>query len=185
MRGISCLKGCGASIENIKEYCELCRLPESRETLYARYQVILRQREQAYKRIEEAKATAAYMEEKVKHYEQILSGFIPDDSNPETWTEDARPDKYELWEWAAAFQIHVCYFTTHEHLHKVHNFSMRKIDGSSRSLENCRLIIFHTFILQPCQCAGERAHTRPARPTAVLFLRRPASGSVLASSGPG
>lgn len=92
MQGITCLKGCGASIEDIKEYCDLCRLPESRETLYARYQIILRQREQAYKRIEEA--TAAYMDEKVQHYEQILSGLIPDDSNPENWTETTRPKKH-------------------------------------------------------------------------------------------
>ena len=90
-QGIACLKGCGASIEDIKEYCDLCRLPESGETLYARYQIILRQREQAYKRIEEANATAAYMDEKVQHYEQILSGLIPDDSNPAYWTEDTRP----------------------------------------------------------------------------------------------
>lgn len=94
MQGIACLNGCGASIEDIKEYCDLCRLPESRETLYARYQIILRQREQAYKRIEEAKATAAYMDEKVQHYEQILSGLIPDDSNPENWTESTRPKKH-------------------------------------------------------------------------------------------
>ena len=94
MQGIACLKGCGASIEDIKEYCDLCRLPESKETLYARYQIILRQREQAYKRIEEAKATADYMDEKVKHYEQILSGLVPDDSNPETWTEDTRPKRH-------------------------------------------------------------------------------------------
>ncbi len=94
MQGITCLKGCGASIEDIKEYCDLCRLPESRETLYARYQIILRQREQAYKRIEEATATAAYMDEKVQHYEQILSGLIPDDSNPENWTETTRPKKH-------------------------------------------------------------------------------------------
>jgi DNA-binding transcriptional MerR regulator len=94
MQGIACLKGCGASIEDIKEYCDLCRQPESKETLYARYQIILRQREQAYKRIEEAKATAVYMEEKVQHYEQILSGLIPDDSNPEHWTEKTRPQKH-------------------------------------------------------------------------------------------
>lgn len=94
MQGIACLKGCGASIEDIKEYCDLCRLPESRETLYARYQIILRQRVQAYKRIEEAKVTAAYMDEKVQHYEQILSGRIPDDSNPEHWTENTRPEKH-------------------------------------------------------------------------------------------
>lgn len=91
MQGITCLKGCGASIEDIKEYCELCRLPESRETLLARYQIIARQREQAYKRIEEAKETAAYMDAKVEHYKEILSGLIPDDSNPQYWTKDTRP----------------------------------------------------------------------------------------------
>lgn len=95
MQGIMCLKGCGASIEDIQEYCALCRLPESRETLYARYQIILRQRKQAYQRIEEVKATAAYMDEKAKHYEQILSGLIPDDSNPEKWTKDTRPEKHK------------------------------------------------------------------------------------------
>lgn len=94
MQGISCLKGCGASIDDIKEYCRLCNLPESKENLEARYQIILRQREQAYKRIEEAKATASYMDDKVQHYEKILSGLIPDDSNPENWTENTRPDKH-------------------------------------------------------------------------------------------
>ena len=94
MQGIACLKGCGASIEDIKEYCDLCRLPESKETLYASYQIILRQREHAYKRVEDAQTTAAYMDEKVQHYEQILSGLIPDDSNPEHWTEDTRPEKH-------------------------------------------------------------------------------------------
>lgn len=94
MQGITCLKGCGASIEDIKEYCDLCRQPESKETLCARYQIIFRQREQAYKRIEEAKATAAYMDEKVQHYQQILSGLIPDDSNPQNWTDDTRPKKH-------------------------------------------------------------------------------------------
>ena len=77
---------------------EFCRLPESEETLYARYQIILRQRGQAYKRIEEAKAAAAYMDEKVKHYQRILSGSIPDDSNPEHWTDGTRPERHRLTE---------------------------------------------------------------------------------------
>ena len=91
MQGIACLKRCGASIEDIKEYCNLCRIPESRENLQARYQIILKQREQAYRRIEEAKATAAYMDEKARHYEQILDGEIPDDTNPGQWTESTKP----------------------------------------------------------------------------------------------
>lgn len=95
MRGITCLKGCGASIEVIKEYCELCRLPESEENLRARYQIILRSREQAHKRIEEAEETAQYMDDKVKHYEDILAGLKPDDTNPANWTEETRPSDHK------------------------------------------------------------------------------------------
>lgn len=91
MQGIMCLKGCGAPIEDIKEYCRLCHLVESEENLRARYQIILKQRDQAYKRLEEAQATVDYMNHKVNHYESILNGLIPDDSNPEKWTEKTRP----------------------------------------------------------------------------------------------
>ena len=60
MQGIKCLKGCGASIEDIQEYCRLCLLEESEENLRARYAIILKQRDAAYKRLEEAKATAIW-----------------------------------------------------------------------------------------------------------------------------
>lgn len=95
MQGICCLKGCGASLDDIKEYCRLCRLPSTSENLQARYAIILRQREQAYKRLDEAKAVVDYMEHKVEHYKQILSGALPDDTNPADWTEGNRPDKHE------------------------------------------------------------------------------------------
>lgn len=91
MRGIKCLKGCGASIDDIKEYCRLCLLEESEENLKARYQIILRQREEAYKKVEEAKAAARYMDNKVAHYEEILAGLAPDDTNPKKWTAENRP----------------------------------------------------------------------------------------------
>lgn len=91
MQGIKCLKGCGASIEDIKEYCRLCLLEESEENLRARYEIILKQRTEAYKRVEEAKATAKYMDEKVAHYEAILAGLEPDDTNPRNWTVENRP----------------------------------------------------------------------------------------------
>lgn len=95
MQGISCLKHCGASLEDIREYCELCRQPESKENLHARYEIILRQREQAYKRLDEAKATVKYMEMKVRHYEDVLSGLVPDDTNPGTWSGGNRPKKHK------------------------------------------------------------------------------------------
>ncbi|MGN0407799.1 MAG: MerR family transcriptional regulator, partial [Bacteroides sp.] len=43
MQGITCLKGCGASIEDVKEYCRLCLLEENEENLKARYHIILKQ----------------------------------------------------------------------------------------------------------------------------------------------
>lgn len=91
MQGIKCLKGCGASIGDIREYCRLCLLEESEENLRARYAIILKQREEAYKRLEEAKATVKYMDEKVAHYEAILAGLVPDDTNPKKWTPETRP----------------------------------------------------------------------------------------------
>ena len=91
MQGIKCLKGCGASIDDIKEYCRLCLLEESEENLRARYEMILNQRAKAYKRLEEAEATVKYMDEKAAHYEAILAGLAPDDTNPRKWTPENRP----------------------------------------------------------------------------------------------
>lgn len=54
MQDIRCLKGCGASIEDIQEYCRLCLL-EIEENLRSRYAIIRKQREEAYRRLEEAK----------------------------------------------------------------------------------------------------------------------------------
>ena len=91
MQGIVCLKGCGASIEDIREDCRLCLLDETEENLRARFAIILKQREAAYGRLREAEATVKYMDEKVAHYEAILAGAAPDDSNPRDWTPDTRP----------------------------------------------------------------------------------------------
>lgn len=91
MQGIKCLKGCGASLEDIQEYCRLYLLEESEENLRALYAIILKQREEAYKRIEEAKANAKYMDDKVAHYEAILAGLAPDDTNSKNWTAENRP----------------------------------------------------------------------------------------------
>lgn len=94
MQGITCLKCCGASIEAIQDYCMLCHQPESKENLEARYQIMLKQRVEAHRKLEQAKATAKYMDEKVKHYEDILNGLATDDTNPMNWTEDTRPKQH-------------------------------------------------------------------------------------------
>ena len=91
MQGVMCLKGCGASIEDIQEYCRLCLLEESEENMRARYAIIVKQRTEVYKRLEEAKAAVKYMDEKAAHYEAILAGRAPDDTNPKNWTAENRP----------------------------------------------------------------------------------------------
>ena len=91
MQGIQCLKGCGASLEDIQAYCRLCLAEGSEENLRARYAIIRKQREAAHQRVEEAKATAKYMDDKAAHYEAILAGLAPDDTNPKNWTAENRP----------------------------------------------------------------------------------------------
>lgn len=82
LQGVKCLRGCGVSIEDIKLYCDMCR--EGDGALQKRYEFMLRQKELAYKRLEEAKEVAEYMDHKVAHYEEIMAGKIEDDANPAT-----------------------------------------------------------------------------------------------------
>ena len=58
------------------------------------YRIILKQRSEAYKRLSEAQATVSYIENKVRHYEDILSGALPDDTNPQKWTESTKPQTH-------------------------------------------------------------------------------------------
>ena len=79
MKGITYLKKCGIPIKDIKTYCDLCHLEETEENLLARYRIIVKQREEAHKKVAEAMAAADYMDQKLKYYEKILEGRIPAD----------------------------------------------------------------------------------------------------------
>ena len=81
----------GVTEHTLRFYTDKGLLEESEENLRARYAIILKQREEAYKRVEEATATAKYMDGKVAHYEAILAGLTPDDTNPKNWTAENRP----------------------------------------------------------------------------------------------
>ena len=89
MRGISCLKCCGTPIKDIQEYCRLCRLEESLDNLLARYRILLGQQAEVHRKAEEAKSAAEYMDFKIRHYEEILAGLIPDDTNPGKWEAES------------------------------------------------------------------------------------------------
>lgn len=87
MKGITCLKNCGMPMKDIKKYFDLCQLEESEENLLARYRIIARQHDAAHKKVAEAQAAADYIDFKLKHYEEILAGRIPDNTNPANWTD--------------------------------------------------------------------------------------------------
>jgi DNA-binding transcriptional MerR regulator len=87
--GVKILKQCGMSIEDIKNYADLCIKGDS--TIQERFEIILRQKELAILRLQEAKSTVDYLEEKSNYYLNIIEGVIADNSNPAKW-----PLKYEL-----------------------------------------------------------------------------------------
>lgn len=91
MHGITCLKGCGASLEDIEEYCRLCHMEESEENLQLRYKIFLKQQVNAKKKLEEAKKVVNFMSEKIQHYEDILLGNTIDNTNPKKWDNQNRP----------------------------------------------------------------------------------------------
>ncbi|MGM9970161.1 MAG: MerR family transcriptional regulator [Anaeroplasma sp.] len=81
--GIKCLRGCGMSIEAIKKYSDLCLNGNS--NLEQRYEIIKEQLPNVQKQYDEAKQRLDYIKHKIKDYEDMLSGKIPDKSNPSEW----------------------------------------------------------------------------------------------------
>lgn len=74
------LRKCGMPVEDIKRYVDLCLKGES--TIKERYEIFKNQQDIALEQLEEAKNRAQYMEDKTKHYRDIINGVIPDNMNP-------------------------------------------------------------------------------------------------------
>jgi len=84
LKGIKILKECGMTIKEIKSYVSLSLQGDS--TIEERYQIFLNLKEIAYSQLEEAKDRVNFLENKVKHYEDIVSEKIADDTNPKKWS---------------------------------------------------------------------------------------------------
>lgn len=82
MEDINCLKYCGASLEDIQNYYNLCSKSCSEENLQERYEFMTKLQAQAKERLELAKSSYECMSWKVNHLQEIIEGKIPDDSNP-------------------------------------------------------------------------------------------------------
>ena len=79
IKDLTCLKKCGLSIQEMKEYLELCLQGES--TILRRKQMLTEKRKALKSSIQELEDSVAYIDWKQNFYDEVLSGARPDVSN--------------------------------------------------------------------------------------------------------
>lgn len=72
IKGLSCLKKCGMSIQEMKDYLALCL--EGEKTIPERKIILEKKREALLKNIAELNASVAYIDWKQGFYDDVLSG---------------------------------------------------------------------------------------------------------------
>lgn len=79
IKDLTCLKKCGLSIQEMKEYLELCLQGES--TILRRKQMLTEKRKALKSSIQELEDSVAYIDWKQNFYDEVLSGVRPYVSN--------------------------------------------------------------------------------------------------------
>lgn len=79
IKDLTCLKKCGMSILEMKEYLELCLEGES--TIMKRKEMLTRKRESLLSSIKELEDSVSYIDWKQNFYDEVLSGERPYVSN--------------------------------------------------------------------------------------------------------
>lgn len=79
IRDLTCLKKCGLSIQEMKEYLALCL--EGEETIVRRKQMLEKKQAELRRKIEELQGSIAYIDRKQLFYDEVLSGERPYVSN--------------------------------------------------------------------------------------------------------
>ena len=79
IKDLVCLKKCGMSIQEMKEYLALCLQGES--TIHQRKEVLDKKRKALMDSIEELKGCVDYIDWKQEFYDEVLSGKRPYVSN--------------------------------------------------------------------------------------------------------
>ncbi len=79
IKDLTCLKKCGMSIQEMKEYLALCL--EGQSTILSRKEMLAQKRSALLSDIEELNASVAYIDWKQNFYDDILSGKQPYVSN--------------------------------------------------------------------------------------------------------
>lgn len=76
---LGCLKKCGMSLAEMKEYLALCM--EGPTSIPPRQQILIKKQEELQKHIEELQESLEYIEWKLQFYEDVSTGRIPYRSN--------------------------------------------------------------------------------------------------------
>lgn len=79
IKDLTCLKRCGMSIQEMKEYLELCLQGES--TIISRKEMLAKKQEELRISIKELEDSVAYIDWKQNFYDEVLSGKRPYVSN--------------------------------------------------------------------------------------------------------
>lgn len=79
IKDLTCLKKCGLSIQEMREYLELCLQGES--TIVARKEMLANKQEALLVSIKELEDSVAYIDWKQNFYDEVLSGKRPYVSN--------------------------------------------------------------------------------------------------------
>ncbi len=79
IQGLTCLKKCGMSIQEMKEYLALCLLGES--TIPQRKEMLARKQETLRETVQELQDSIAFIDWKQNYYDEVLSGKRPYESN--------------------------------------------------------------------------------------------------------
>lgn len=79
LKNLSCLKKCGMSIQEMREYLELCLQGES--SIIQRKEILAKKQDELNASIKELEESIAYIDRKQNFYDEVLSGKRPYESN--------------------------------------------------------------------------------------------------------
>lgn len=79
IKDLTCLKKCGFSIQEMKEYLDLCLIGES--SIAVRKQMLEKKQEELRRSIKETEDSIAYIDWKQNFYDEVLAGKRPYVSN--------------------------------------------------------------------------------------------------------
>lgn len=79
IKDLTCLKKCGMSIQEMKDYLELCL--KGKSTIHQRKEMLARKQEALRVSVQELEDSIAYIDWKQNFYDEVLSGKRPYVSN--------------------------------------------------------------------------------------------------------